>query len=63
MLVARRERGESGWADQDVTVASNGTFTTRWRVAKTAAFVAQWAGDEDSAGDGSPALVVRAKRR
>ena len=63
VLVARRERGESGWADQDVTVASNGTFTTRWRLAKTAAFVAQWAGDEDSAGDGSPALVVRAKRR
>jgi photosystem II stability/assembly factor-like uncharacterized protein len=63
VLVARRERGESGWADQEVTVASNGTFTTRWRVAKTAAFVAQWAGDEDSAGDGSPALVVRAKRR
>ena len=30
--------------------------------AKTAAFVAQWAGDEDSAGDGSPALVVRTKR-
>jgi len=63
VLVARRARGESGWADQDVTVASNGTFTTRWRVAKTVAFVAQWAGDEDSAGDGSPALVVRAKRR
>jgi photosystem II stability/assembly factor-like uncharacterized protein len=63
VLVARRERGESGWAEQDVTVASNGTFTTRWRLAKTAAFVAQWAGDEDNAGDGSPALVVRAKRR
>jgi photosystem II stability/assembly factor-like uncharacterized protein len=63
VLVARRERGESGWADQEATVASNGTFTTRWRVAKTAAFVAQWAGDEDSAGDGSPALVVRTKRR
>ena len=63
VLVARRERGESGWADQDATVASNGTFTTRWRLAKTAAFVAQWAGDEDSTGDGSPALVVRTKRR
>ena len=36
---------------------------TRWRLAKTAAFVAQWAGDEDSAGDGSSALVVRTKRR
>ena len=63
MLVARRERGESGWVYQDATVASNGTFTTSWRLAKTAAFVAQWAGDEDSAGDGLRALVVRAKRR
>ena len=63
VLVARRERGESGWPHQDVTVASNGTFTTRWRLDKTAAFVAQWAGDEDSAGDGSPALVVHARRR
>ncbi|MGH2980063.1 MAG: WD40/YVTN/BNR-like repeat-containing protein [Solirubrobacterales bacterium] len=63
VLVARRERGESGWVHQDATVASNGTFTTRWRLRKTAAFVAQWAGDEDSAGDGSPALVVRVKRR
>jgi photosystem II stability/assembly factor-like uncharacterized protein len=62
VLVARRERGESGWAHQDATVASNGTFTTRWRLSKTAAFVAQWAGDEDSAGDGSVALVVRVKR-
>jgi hypothetical protein len=63
VVVGRRERGESGWVHRDATVASNGTFTTRWRLAKTAAFVAQWAGDEDSAGDGSGALVVRARRR
>jgi len=62
VVVARRERGEAGWVDQDAKVASNGTFTTRWRLTKTAAFVAQWAGDEDSAGDGTPALVVRARR-
>jgi photosystem II stability/assembly factor-like uncharacterized protein len=63
VLVARRERGESGWVHQDATVASNGTFTTRWRVTKTAAFVAQWAGDENSTGDGTGALVVKVKRR
>jgi photosystem II stability/assembly factor-like uncharacterized protein len=63
VIVARRERGESGWAYQEATVASNGTFTTRWRLDKTAAFVAQWAGDADSAGDGSPPLVVRGRRR
>jgi len=44
-------------------VGSNGSYTTRWRLSKTAAFVAQWAGDEDSAGDGSGAVVVRLKRR
>jgi photosystem II stability/assembly factor-like uncharacterized protein len=63
VLVARRERGESGWVHQDATIASNGSFTTRWRVTKTAVFVAQWAGDEDSVGDGSGALVVRVRRR
>jgi photosystem II stability/assembly factor-like uncharacterized protein len=63
VLVSRRERGESGWVSQAATVASNGTFTTTWKLVKTAAFVAQWAGDENSAGDGSPALLVRAKRR
>jgi photosystem II stability/assembly factor-like uncharacterized protein len=62
VVVARRERGESGWGYQDAAVASNGTFTTRWRMSKTAAFVAQWAGDEDSTGDGAPALVVRVAR-
>lgn len=61
--VARRERGESGWVHQDAVVASNGRFTTRWRVARTAVFVAQWAGDQDSAGDGSRAVSVRRKRR
>jgi hypothetical protein len=63
VLVTRRERGESGWVHQDATVASNGTFTTKWRVAKTAAFVAQWAGDENSTGDGSVALVIKTNRR
>lgn len=63
VLVGRRERGESGWVHREATVASNGSFTTRWRLSKTAAFVAQWAGDEDSTGDGSGALVVRVKRR
>jgi hypothetical protein len=63
VLVSRRERGERGWVSLTATVASNGTFTTTWKLVKTATFVAQWAGDQDSAGDGSPPLVVRAKRR
>ena len=63
VVISRRERGERGWVSRTATVASNGTFTTNWKLVKTAAFVAQWAGDEDSAGDGSPPLVVRTKRR
>ena len=63
VVVSRRERGERGWVSQTATVASNRTFTTTWKLTKTAAFVAQWAGDADSTGDGSPPLVVRAKRR
>ena len=63
VVVSRRERGERGWVSHTATVASNGTFLTTWKLVETATFVAQWAGDENSAGDGSPPLVVRAKRR
>jgi photosystem II stability/assembly factor-like uncharacterized protein len=62
VVITRRERGESGWSSDVATVASNGTFTTTWKLTKTAAFVGQWGGDADSTGDGSPALLVRAKR-
>ena len=63
VVISRRERGERGWVSQTATLASNGTFSTNWKLVKTAAFVAQWAGDENSTGDGSPPLVVRTKRR
>jgi photosystem II stability/assembly factor-like uncharacterized protein len=62
-LVARRESGESGWDFQLAKVASNGTFTTTWKITKTASFVGQWAGDDDQAGDGSLPLTIRARRR
>ena len=63
VVISRRERGERGWVTRTATVASNGTFSTNWKLVKTAAFVAQWAGDEDSTGDGSVPLVVRTKQR
>ena len=63
VVISRRERGERAWVSRTATVASNGTFTTNWKLVKTASFVAQWAGDENSIGDGSPPLVVRTKRR
>lgn len=41
------------------TVASNGTFSTRWSVTKTAAFVAQAYGDAERASTGTAALTVK----
>ena len=63
LLVARRLIGESGWDYEIAKIASNGSFTTTWKVTKTATFVAQWTGDDDQAGDGSTPLTVRVKRR
>ena len=63
VVISRRERGERGWVSQAATIASNGTFSTNWKLVETAAFVAQWAGDENSSGDGSVPLVVKTKRR
>jgi photosystem II stability/assembly factor-like uncharacterized protein len=48
------------WRAQTVKVAANGAYTTSWDVRPgTSSFVAQWAGDFRSAGDGSPVLSVR----
>jgi photosystem II stability/assembly factor-like uncharacterized protein len=63
VLVARRLIGESGWDFQLAKIASNGAFTTTWKMTKTATFVAQWIGDDDQAGDGSLPLTVRLRRR
>jgi photosystem II stability/assembly factor-like uncharacterized protein len=47
------------WEHQTVNTAATGTFTTSWTVTKGAnSFVAQWAGDFKSSGDGSPVLTV-----
>jgi hypothetical protein len=62
VLVGRRFRGESGWDHQLATVATDGTFTTTWRNVRTTTYVAQWIGDDDQAGDGSPALTVSVRR-
>lgn len=45
------------------TVRSDGKFSTTWTVSRTSYFVAQWAGDSDRNGDGSPGLRVRVGRR
>lgn len=69
VVVSVRTPGSRAWQHQTVTVASNGTFATAWRVPRGATtFVAQWAGDFASAGAGSRTLEVvvdprRAARR
>lgn len=40
-----------------------GSFTTRWKLARSTVFVAQWRGDDAHRGDGTPALGVKVVRR
>lgn len=66
VTVSRRGEGRAFWTPTTVKVAANGAFTTSWTVERGAnLFVAQWAGDFRSAGDGSPVLnvVVKPRRR
>jgi photosystem II stability/assembly factor-like uncharacterized protein len=52
--------GSSHWRSQTAKTASNGSYTTSWRVQKgTNRFVAQWAGDFSAKGDGSGVLTVK----
>ncbi|HEV8152428.1 MAG TPA: hypothetical protein VGP78_05825 [Solirubrobacteraceae bacterium] len=63
VTVSRRAPGSARWEHQTVKVAANGSYTTSWRVGRgTTSFVAQWAGDFRSTGDGSPVLTVRVGR-
>lgn len=55
--------GSSRWSHQTVKTAANGSYTTSWRVKRgTNRFVAQWAGDFRSKGDGSGVLSVKVGR-
>jgi photosystem II stability/assembly factor-like uncharacterized protein len=52
--------GSRRWQHQTVKTASNGSYTTSWRVRRgTNRFVAQWSGDFRSTGDGSGVLSVK----
>jgi photosystem II stability/assembly factor-like uncharacterized protein len=51
------------WRIARATVGRDGRFSVGWRVSTSSVFVAQWAGDARTAGDGTPALVVTRKRR
>jgi photosystem II stability/assembly factor-like uncharacterized protein len=54
-------RRGSTWFAQLATVASNGTFVTKWTVSRTSVFVAQILGDADHAGAGTMPLTVTVK--
>ena len=57
VIVSRYMAGS--WVARHATVASNGTFSTRWAVTRTAIFVAQAYGDADHAAAGTAALTVK----
>jgi photosystem II stability/assembly factor-like uncharacterized protein len=57
-VVVSRYMGDH-WSVQHATVASNGTFSTRWNVTRTAVFVAQTYGDADHGAAGTAALTVK----
>jgi photosystem II stability/assembly factor-like uncharacterized protein len=62
-VVSMREARGKKWSSRRVTIASNGSFTTSWKVKRTSIFVAQWIGDDDRAPDGSSVLTVTVKGR
>jgi photosystem II stability/assembly factor-like uncharacterized protein len=52
--------GSSHWQHRTAKTGSSGSYTTSWRVRRgTNRFVAQWAGDFRSKGDGSGVLTVK----
>jgi len=56
--VAMRSLSSGRWSRKLVTVRSDGTFSTTWKVKRSSSFVAQWAGDSALNSDGSPPLRV-----
>jgi photosystem II stability/assembly factor-like uncharacterized protein len=64
VTVSYLKPGSTRWSHKTVDTAGTGAFTTSWTVTKgTNTFVAQWAGDFKSHGDGSKALVIRVGKR
>lgn len=62
-LVSVLSRTGTRWSRRNVRAAANGTFTLTYRVRRSTVFVAQWAGDDRSAGDGTAAVRVTVKKR
>jgi photosystem II stability/assembly factor-like uncharacterized protein len=62
-LITVAQRNGRRWIRRTVRAASNGSFTTRWRLRRSTVFVAQWRGDDAHQGEGTRALRVRVVRR
>jgi len=62
-LVTVAQRNGKRWIRRSVRAASNGSFTTRFKLARSAVFVAQWRGDDAHSGDGTPVLRVKVGRQ
>jgi photosystem II stability/assembly factor-like uncharacterized protein len=60
-VVVSARASRHGWVHKVVQVASNGTFTTVWKLSRFTIFVAQWAGDADHEGAGSKVLQVKVR--
>jgi hypothetical protein len=59
VAVMTRDVKTGRWSLVDAPrVSSTGTFTTSYQVSRTRQFVAQWSGDADHNGDGSPAITI-----
>jgi photosystem II stability/assembly factor-like uncharacterized protein len=59
VFVSSRAAHGTDWTTNVVTAASNGQFTTSFRVKKPSYVVAQWIGDGNRAGAGTAALLVK----
>ncbi len=63
VLVSKREGRSSRWSFRAVTVSSSGRFSVFTNVTRTTAFVAQWSGDDEHVGAGTPVVTVGVGRR
>jgi photosystem II stability/assembly factor-like uncharacterized protein len=58
VVVSKREGRSRRWGYREVTVSSSGRFSVFTKVTKTTAFVAQWSGDDEHVGAGTPVVTV-----
>jgi photosystem II stability/assembly factor-like uncharacterized protein len=58
VIVAERSVERPYWYSRLITTGPGGRFRTRWLIARSSVFVAQWLGDPGQTGAGSRALTI-----